>query len=34
MIATDEFERYICKGVLQGNKVDNVDLDLHWEVGV
>ena len=34
MIVIDEFERYICTGVLQGDKVDNLDLNLHWEVRV
>ena len=34
VIVTDEFERYIRTGVLQGDKADNLDLDLHWEVRV
>ena len=34
VIVTDEFERYICTGVLQSDKADNLDLDLHWEVRV
>ena len=34
VIVTDEFERYIHTGVLQGDKADNLDLDLHWEVRV
>lgn len=34
VIVTDEFERYIRTGVLQGDEADNLDLDLHWEVRV
>ena len=34
VIVTDEFERYICTGVLQSDKADNLDLDLYWEVRV
>ena len=34
VIVTDKFGRYIHTGVLQGDKADNLDLDLYWEVGV
>ena len=33
-IVNDEFEKYICAGVLRSVEADTLDLDLYWEVNV
>ena len=33
-IVNDEFEKYICAGVLRSVEADTLDLDLYWEVSV